>query len=197
METVMPLLEVEVEDNQEIKTVGFNNIRVVSQPVVRRIKKVSRTFDVHESFLGWEIEHTPKLSSGTIRIIKFKEEIEKETSGAFKALSAETTAELERYIDDVPVSIEVANEIIRSYNLKLSKITYDKFAVELTPFGTMKYKFGLNDYTILTVIVSLDVPEELGENGVVYDLSINGTPARSNFADIDSLVDAANAYTNS
>ncbi len=139
------------------------------------------------------IEQETVLFFPSIKVEERFSELEKE---AYDELSRRTDILLSKRSHFLSVAQLEAEKIIEATNLKIAKIVYSKSAVELTPSGTIKYKLEIDKGAILTIIKPLNEPEELGTEGVIFDLFVDGVCVRSDFATLSSLIEAANAYSN-
>jgi hypothetical protein len=112
----------------------------------------------------------------------------------FQNINNKFEMEIERYSNYLNLDLY---DIRYSYNNMwkfISKIDYEKIALEITPSNAVKFTIILKNEIILSITKPFDKIEDLDENEVVFNLYLNRELLVSDTSKIDELVKRVNSY---
>lgn len=137
-----------------------------------------------------------KENVGRVEVTK-KDWLSWANENGYGSLLQKALKELQKHPHYVPNNIELpfAEEIVRNTSELIAKINFNKSAVELTPTGNIKYKLEIKKDTILTIIKPFNNPNKIEGNGVGFSVSIEGESVKSDFTELDDLIEAADSYS--
>lgn len=113
----------------------------------------------------------------------------------FQIISKKIETEFSNYSNNIWVDIKEAKLESKLLAKKISKINFNKIAVELTPSNAIKFTLTFKDNKLLMLTSPFDEIEGMSKGEVLFSFFIDRKLILSDTINIDDLVSGINNYT--
>lgn len=171
--------------------------RALTNPIRREIVisyNENFTGGRNENYIEFDFSEITKESTLSSTNVEKTNIIDFSFNANFQQIQNKFERELAKYSNYISSDIEEAQRSFSEISKSISKINYEKIALEITPSNAVKFTIILNDTSILSVTKPFDKIDDLNENEVVFNLYKNRELLVSDATKVDELVKGINSY---